>query len=357
MNSADITRIYEELTARYNPISTSTIKSVLKGKLKVKSGKATFGTDTYSTPSMEEAVDAFKKYNCAIFTAFRGGYTLEENIERNERLKADMEACGMKFRPVNGCYREADWEYPSVEYCYFVYDADEKQSLHFFEKAYTLSAKYEQDCFLYKRAGINRTAFLVATTEAGRKDLHGDIKFAGQLYTNVPDVQAWTDCSDGRFAFQLKGMVLIGTGNKKIIIGEGSIFDVEGYHPDGIVLLYHESQQDLVNASNAYDGAVPLVQHVFTKDNYSEEYIHDVIFRCLKKMRDRKCKKIGFHCSLSVNGESKNAAAIAYDTIRLWANRFDKKLDWIVIVDIYGDYNKVINNRLNGIEPVESKTI
>ena len=342
----EIERIYSELTERYSRISTSTIKSVLKGRLKVKSGKVTFATDTYSTPSMGEAEDAFKKYNCAIFTAFRGGYTLEENEERNARLKADMEACGMTFRPVNGCYREADWEYPSVEYCYFVYDADEKQSQQFFEKAYTLSAKYDQDSFLYKRAGINRTAFLVATTEAGRKDLHGDLKFAGQLYTNVPNVEAWTNCSDGRFAFRLKGMVLIGTGNKKIGIGEGSIFDVEGYHPDGIVLLYHESQQDLVDASNEFDGTVPLIQHVFTKDNYSEEYIHDIIFRCLKKMRDQKCKKIGFHCSLTVEGKSKNIAAVAYYTIKLWAKRFDMKFDWIVIVDIYGDYNKVINDKI-----------
>ena len=345
MNSADISRIYKELTARYNPISTSTIKSVLKGKLKVKSGKISFDPNTGITPSMAEAEDAFKKYNCAIFTAFRGGYTLEKNEERNSRLKADMEACGMTFRPVNGCYREADWEYPSVEYCYFVYDADDKQSQHFFEKAYTLSAKYDQDSFLYKRAGINRTAFLVATTEAGRKDLHGDIKFAGQLYTNVPDVEAWTNCSDGRFAFQLKGMVLIGTGNKKIEIGEGNIFDIEGYHPEGIVLLYHESQKDLLDASNTFDGTVPMVQHVFSKYYYSEEYIHDVIFRCLKKMRDQKCKKIGFHCSLTADGVSTNIATVAFKTIKLWAKRFDKKFDWIVIVDTYGVYNKVINDR------------
>ena len=238
----NINRIYEELTARYNPISTSTIKSVLKGKLKVKSGKATFGTDTDSTPSMGEAEDAFKKYNCAIFTAFRGGYTLPENIERNAHLKADMEAYGMKFRPVDGCYREADWEYPCKEYCFFVYDADRNQSRQFFENVYLLSAKYDQDSFLYKRAGINRTAFLVATTEAGRKDLHGNIKFAGQLYTDVLDVDAWTACSDGRIAFQLKGMILIATGNKKIEIGEDSIFDVGGYHPDGLVLLYHGNE-------------------------------------------------------------------------------------------------------------------
>jgi len=346
MNSTpDIQRIYEELTARYDRISVSTIKSVLKGKLKVKTGKAGFTADKTSSPRLEEAEDAFKKYNCAIFTAFRGGYTLEQNLERNACLKADMERLGMSFRPVNGCYREADWEYPCVEYCYFVYNEDKTQSQQFFENAYLLSAKYDQDSFLYKRAGINRTAFLVATTEAGRNDLHGDIKFAGQLYLDVPDVEAWTDCSDGRFAFQLKGMVMIGTSNKKVKIGEGNIFDVEGYNPDGILVLRKDSQQDLADACKAYDGSLPLVQHVFCKDSYSPEYVHEVIFRCMKKLRDQKCKRIGFHCSISIDDSAIRGAAVAYDTIKLWAKRYDKKFEWIVIVDIYGDYGKVIDDR------------
>lgn len=345
MNSTtNISKIYEELTARYDRISVSTIKSVLKGKLKVKTGNAGFNPDKTSSPRLEEAEDAFKKYNCAIFTAFRGGYTLEQNKERNACLKADMERLGMTFRPVNGCYREADWEYPCVEYCYFVYNEDYNQSQQFFENAYRLSAKYDQDSFLYKRSGINRIAFLVATTEAGRKDLHGDIKFAGQLYIDVPDVEAWTDCSDGRFAFQLKGMVLIGTGNKKVKIGEGNIFDVNGYSPDGIVMLYNESQQDLASACKAFDGCVPLVQHVFSKDSYSKEYVHEVIFRCMKKLRDKKCKRIGVHCSVMVNGSATEGAGVAYDTIKLWAERYGKRFEWIVIVDTYGDYSKVLDN-------------
>jgi len=338
-----IQEVYEELTARYDRISVSTIKSVLLGKLKVKSAKVGFSADPHSTPRLEEAEDAFKRYNCAIFTAFRGGYTLEQNLERNAQLKGDMEQLGMSFRPVNGCYREADWEYPCVEYCYFVYNEDKTQSQLFFENAYRLSAKYDQDSFLYKRAGINRTAFLVATTDAGRNDLHGDIKFAGQLYLDVPDVEAWTDCSDGRFAFQLKGMVMIGTNNKKIKIGEGNIFDVEGYNPDGILVLRKDSQKDLADACKAYDGSLPLVQHVFSKESYSPEYVHDVIFSCMKKLRDQKCKRIGFHCSITIEGSTIRGAAVALDTIKLWAKRYDKKFEWIVIVDTYGDYSKVIN--------------
>lgn len=339
----NISSIYEELTARYNRISVSTIKSALKGKLKVKTGKMGFVADKTSSPRLEEAEDAFKKYNCAIFTAFRGGYTLEQNLERNASLKADMESLGMSFRPVNGCYREADWEYPCVEYCYFVYNEDKMQSQQFFKNAYRLSAQYDQDSFLYKRAGINRTAFLVATTDAGRNDLHGDIKFAGQLYLDVPDVEAWTDCSDGRFAFQLKGMVMIGTSNKKIKIGEGSIFDIDGYNTDGILVLMKESQQDLADACKAYNGSLPLVQHVFSKNSYSPEYIHDVIFRCMKKLRDQKCKHISLHCSVNVNGSASEGAQTAYDTIMQYAKRYDKRTKSIIIVDTYGDYAKINN--------------
>ena len=124
VDKTNINLVYEQLTARYDRISMSTIKSVLKGKMKVKAVKVDFLRDKYVQPCLEEAEDAFKKFNCVIFTAFRGCFTLTENLARNARLKADMESLGMTFRPVNGCYREADWDYPCVEYCYFVYDAE-----------------------------------------------------------------------------------------------------------------------------------------------------------------------------------------------------------------------------------------
>ena len=343
MDAPDIRRIYDELEERYSGIDGSAMQDVLTGKTKVKSSETTFRPDAYTTPKKAEAEDAFKKFNCVIFTAFRGGYTLEENLTRNRRLKEDMQEMGMRFRPVNGCYKEADWEYPSVEYCYFVYDSQQKENFSFFEKAYKLSAKYDQDSFLYKRAGINRTAFLVATTQAGRKDLRGDFKFAGQLFMDVPDVAAWTDCSDGRFAFQLKGMVLIPTANKKINMGEGDIFDVEGYNADGILVLRRESQTDLADACKAYQGEAPLVQHVFSRDDYSGQYIHEVIFRCLKSLRDRKCKRIGIHCSVPHRGSTLEGARLAYEAITLWAERYKKKVETIVIVDTYGEYNKLQN--------------
>jgi len=87
------------------------------------------------------------------------------------------------------------------------------------------------------------------------------------------------------------------------------------------------------------------VEHVFNKDNSSEEYIHDVIFRCLKKLRDKRCKRIGFHCSVIMDDSRTQGAAFVYNTIQQWAARYARKFDWIVIVDIYGDYSKMLNEK------------
>ena len=345
VDSTKINLVYEELTARYDRISISTIKSVLRGVMNVSAKKVEFRKDKTLSPSLDEAEDAFKKFNCAIFTAFRGGYTLDENLHRNSLLKADMESLGMTFRPVNGCYREADWEYPSIEYCYFVYNAEKSDSQSFFEKAYLLSAKYDQDCFLYKRAGINRTAFLVATTESGRRDLRAKIKFAGQLYFNVPDIKAWTDCSDGRFAFQLKGMILISTMDSNIMLGEGNVFDVEGYNPDGIAVLRTQEEFEMLDPAKNMDSMIPIVQHVFNKDNYSQQYIHTVVFKLLKQLRDKKCKRIGIHSSVKIEGSRVRGIEATYAAIKLWAERYKKNFQQLVLVDTYGDFGKVINRK------------
>lgn len=314
----------------------------MQGKAKVQHSNVEFVSDKNTPPCIEEAESAFQKHNCAILTAFRGTYELNQNIERNNKLKEDMNKANLEYRPVMGCYREAGWEETSYEYCFFITSDDKHTAEEFFSIVFQLSAKYDQDSFLYKRAGINRTAFLIATTDAGREDLKGDIKFAGQLYLRVPDVDAWTDCSNGRIAFQLKGMILIGTGTSKIKIGEGNIFDTEGYDADAICIIRKQSQEDLKDACHNYNGKAQIVERYFMKENQTEEEIHDKVLRALKVLTDKKCKRIGFHCSASIEGSSEKAAKVVIETIKAWAKRRGKKLDWIVLVDIYGDYGKAL---------------
>lgn len=340
-----INTIYQELETRYNHISISTIKSVLRRAQKVKIAKnKTFDSNQDSTPLLDEAEDAFLKYNCAIFTAFRGMFTLAENLLRNEQLKIDLKKEGITFRPVRGCYREADWEYANIEYCFFAYNTENIDTEEFFTKIYTLSARYEQDSFLYKRAGINRTAFLVATTDAGRADIGGNIKFAGQLYMDVPDVEAWTDCSDGRFAFQLKGMLL--TSNykqqKKLKIGEGNIFDTQAYQADGVVVIYDKNSRNLSQMCKEYKGDIPLVVRFFDKDDISVDDIHNKIYSAMLEMKKNKCKTIGFHISAAVDKDYVKGAAVALEELSKWVKRNDKTVKQVVVTDIYGDFGKAL---------------
>lgn len=321
------------------------IRSLLKGELKP--GQIAIAATAPAEDdalTLERAERAFKEHTCVVLTAFRGGYTLEQNQARNQLLRADLEQYGFKFNGVTGCYREAEWEYACEEYCFFVTNEGQADALQFFTRLYRLSEKYDQDSFLYKKGGISRTAFLVASTDAGRADLKRDIRYAGQLFIHVPDVDAWTECRDGRFAFQLRGMILTGTQDKKISLGEGDLFDVESYGVDGLIVLRRSEDDELGHACKKYNKKSPLVQHVFKKDP-SPERLHDMIFRCLKQLRDKKCKKYGFLCNVSVNGSTIEGARCAYESIKSWVQRYSKKLDWIVIVDIYGDYNKVISDR------------
>lgn len=351
----DLSRIFDELLIRIQHIGIA-----LQGQgirpIKVL-GHYNLGRS--DTPSIEETEDAFMKWNCAILTAFRGSGTLtpeanlERNIKRNNELKAKMISQNLTFRSVNGCYREAKWEKPNVEYCFFVTNAGNSrlpsdsidQTKDFFCKMYRLAEQYEQDSFLFTFPGANRVAFLVATNDDGRDYFRGDIKFAGPLFTHVSDIGDWTDCSDGRISFWLKGMIIKGgTGNKKIKIGEGDLFDTDSYDAEGLVVLRNKDDEGLNHTCKNYDKKPPLVQHVF-KNNPSPERLHDVIFRCLKLLRDYRCKTYGILCNVPVNGSTIEGARCAYESIMSWAQRYNKKFDRIVIVDTYGDYNKVINEK------------
>ena len=98
----DIEAIYEELTKRYDRISMATIKDVLRGRRRVSAGQITLATASDGTPSLVEVQLAFLKHTCVIFTAFRGGFTLEQNQARNAKLKADMDALGATVSPGDG---------------------------------------------------------------------------------------------------------------------------------------------------------------------------------------------------------------------------------------------------------------
>lgn len=359
----NLLKIYDEIIHRMQRIGIA-----LKRPVTVQTQNSTnYDLSNYQSPSISEVENAFYNWNCAIITAFRGSKTLSKeenfkrNIERNSNLKANLIEEEMLFRSVNGCYREANWEMPNVEICFFVTNTNkegstlisEEQTKDFFFKLYRLSERYEQDCFLFTFPGINRVAFLVATNDEGRNDFRGDVKFAGPLFTHVPDIGDWTDCSDGRISFRLKGMILEGgTGNKRIKIGEGNLFDIEGYQPKGIVVVRGKQQDYLKDGCREFrrtHNGIPLVERYFADDDQTIDTIQKKIWGALNDLRDNKGrmpKRIGFHCSASVDGNYAVGAQVALDAVKSWLERNKKhNIEQIVVVDIYGDYSKIQSNK------------
>ena len=125
-----IEQFYADLNARCQRLRMAALRKMLRGVLKPgqMAIAATAPADDDAL-TLERAERAFKQHTCVVLTAFRGGYTLDENIARNQLLKADLQQYGFKFNGVTGCYREADWEYACEEYCFFVTDEGQPDAM------------------------------------------------------------------------------------------------------------------------------------------------------------------------------------------------------------------------------------
>lgn len=192
--------LYEKLRSRYAPLTGVLLDEIFRG-MRAERPKAMFPPEDDKPFDYQQAEAGFLKYDCATLTAFRATNTKEENMEMNRRLVDDMQTAALHFIPVDGCFREAHEAEASHEDSFFVYDkAEPHNSLAFFRKIYELSEKYGQDSFLYKCAGMNRTAFLISTNSDSLEQ-DGDIKLAGKLYFNLPPVGPYTNLGEGRFTF------------------------------------------------------------------------------------------------------------------------------------------------------------
>jgi len=336
--------VFKELEDRYNRINISTLQDLLSGKRKAEKKTKQFSVKEYSAPELAEVKAAFWDYNCVILTAFRSGRSLYDNLQENEKLKSKMRVEGLKFRPVKGCYRQADWEVPVEEHSFFLCNIDGIPSNDFFVTAYKLSRDAQQDSFLYARGGLNEYAYLIATNEKARNSSPfkgSDIKDAGRFYEHVPDVGDWTACQgDDRFAFQSREMVLIESGHNKLSYGLGNIFDINGYHPNGIIVIRHSDEEDIEKACKEYSGKIPLFCHVLINRNQTEEYIHKIVIRYLNLALNNHCKRICLFCTASINDSYLDGAKVVHKTVISWIIKYGKKIKRVILHDTYGNYAK-----------------
>ena len=204
-----IQAIYINLKQQYAIISKPLLDDIWNNNINIERPKVMFPPNEGSTFDAQVAESGFLQRNCAILSACRsknqdGSTRIEEdNTANTAKLKSELTERGFGIIPVDGCFREARQEKASHESSFFVYDDGKHNARDFFTKLYLLSEKYEQDSFLYKSAGMTRTAFLISTNDDSRKE-DGDIKLAGQLYLNLPPLGPYTNLDKGRFRFMVE---------------------------------------------------------------------------------------------------------------------------------------------------------
>ena len=204
-----IQAIYINLKQQYAIISKPLLDDIWNNNINIERLKVMFPPNEGSTFDAQVAESGFLQRNCAILSACRSknqdGSTRseEDNTANTAKLKSELTESGFGIIPVDGCFREARQEKASHESSFFVYDDGKHNARDFFTKLYLLSEKYEQDSFLYKSAGMTRTAFLISTNDDSRKE-DGDIKLAGQLYLNLPPLGPYTNLDKGRFRFMVE---------------------------------------------------------------------------------------------------------------------------------------------------------
>lgn len=199
MTKEKIQEIYEEVKNLYVDETRVILNNLFEGGA-VQQPKEVFPPHEGATFDSRQAETGFLKHDCAIITSYRASRTKEENEAKNCELEEDMKKQNLKYLCVDGCFREFRESEASHEDSFFVYDDNSHNSREFFSKLYKLSEKYEQDSFLFKSAGMNRTAYLISTN-ADSRTADGDVKLAGQLYLDLPPVGPYTELGRGRITF------------------------------------------------------------------------------------------------------------------------------------------------------------
>jgi hypothetical protein len=151
----------------------------------------------FSYCSVPRAKTWFNTRDCAILSAWRQGKNRKTNDSNNKELQLQLRRLGYGVTKITGWYKEKDKEM-SRENSFLTVNLNDESS--FREDIFKLSERYEQDCFLYKKAGYDTPAVYVYTNDAyGKK---GSEKIIGRLRIGNMEAEAFSQIKSGRITFE-----------------------------------------------------------------------------------------------------------------------------------------------------------
>jgi len=146
--------------------------------------------------SMSRAETWFNTRDCAILTAWRGGKSRKTNDDNNRKLQRKLRELGYGVTKITGWFAEKDKEV-ARENSFLTVNLNEEDS--FRSNIYNLSELYEQDSFLYKKAGRDTPAVLVHTNDDTGK---GTEELAGRLRIGNMEADVYSQIKAGRITFE-----------------------------------------------------------------------------------------------------------------------------------------------------------
>lgn len=145
--------------------------------------------------SVHRAVTWFNTRDCAILTAWRQGKNRRTNDENNRELQMKLREMGYGVTKITGWYQEKDREM-ARENSFLTVNLNDEED--FKDRIYELSEGYEQDSFLYKKAGADMPAVYVYTNDDCGK---GREVLLGRLRIGNMDAEAYSQIKAGRITF------------------------------------------------------------------------------------------------------------------------------------------------------------
>ena len=146
--------------------------------------------------SVKRAETWFNTRDCAILTAWRGGKSRKTNDDNNRKLQRRLRELGYGVTKITGWFAEKDKEV-ARENSFLTVNLNEEDS--FRSNIYELSELYEQDSFLYKKAGRDIPAVLVHTNDDTGK---GTEELAVRLRIGNMEADIYSQIKAGRITFE-----------------------------------------------------------------------------------------------------------------------------------------------------------
>lgn len=146
---------------------------------------------------MNRSLSWLSTCDCGILTTWRKDHNRATKNRNNQELQRRLRELGYGVSRLKGWYPENDEEVVS-ENSFLVFDKG-KTGQAFYETLFELSERYNQDSFLYKKAGRYEPAYLVYTNGLHQK---GSRQCVGRLKINDMSAEVYSEIGSGRIAFR-----------------------------------------------------------------------------------------------------------------------------------------------------------